>query len=87
MSSFLNYMVMVVFILLAPNITMIWLSTKREKWVYESSNHLFTVVPVEQPNKNLSNRRYTKVKQGGLEVFPVPVFNSYQTFIIDSICQ
>ena len=43
---FKNYMVIVVFILLVPNIIMIWLSLKREKWVYEYSNHIFTVIPL-----------------------------------------
>ena len=46
-----------------------------EKWAYESSNHLFTVVPVEESNKKPSHRRDTKVKQGKLEVFPVQVHN------------
>ena len=75
-------MVIVEFILLAPNTLMIWLSIKREKWVYESSNRFFTVVPVEQPNKKPIHRRYTEVKQVGLEVFPVTLDNYYQTFII-----
>ena len=75
-------MFMVVFILLSPNKIMIWLSLKREKWVYEYSKRLFTVVPVEKYNKKPSYRRDTEVKQGGLENFPVPAGNLFQTFII-----
>ena len=52
-----NFIVIVVLILLAPNINMIWLSLKREKWVYESSNHLFTVVHVEQSNKKTIHQK------------------------------
>ena len=58
-------MVIVVFIVLAKNIIMIWSSLKRENWVYASSNNIFTVVPVDKYNKNLSNRRYNKFKNEG----------------------
>ena len=65
MSKFINYMVIVVFIVLATNIIMIWLSIKREKWVYSSRNNIFNVVLVDQRNNKLSNRRYNKFKKEG----------------------
>ena len=58
------------------------LSLKREKWVYPSSNHLLNLIPVEQYKKEPIHCRYTKFKQGRLEVFPLPVGNFYQTIII-----
>ena len=75
-------MVMVVFILLAPNIIMIWLSLKKKNWVYSYSNHIYTVVPVDQYNKKPIHRKDTEVNQGRLEVFPVTVGNFYQTLDI-----
>ena len=78
----MNYMVVVIFILISPNIIMIRLSLRREKWVNPSSNYIFTMVPAKQSNNKLSNRRYTKVKQVRLEVFTLPVGNFYQTFSI-----
>ena len=82
MATFINYMGIVVFILIAPDIIMILLSLRREKWIYPSFNHLFTTVSVEQSNKKLSYRRYIKVIQVRLEVFLVPEGKFYQTFSI-----
>ena len=61
---------------------MIWLSLKREKWVYASSNQIYALVPVEQSNKKPIHRKDTEFKQGRLEVFKLPVGNSYQTLYI-----
>ena len=75
-------MVIVLFIVPATNIIMIWLSLKREKWVYASSNHIYTVIPVEQSNRKPIFRMDTEVKQGGLDFFTLPVGNFYQTLDI-----
>ena len=60
--TFLNYMIISVFILLAPKIIMIRFLLEREKWVYESYRHLFTVINLDQSNKKPSPCRDTKVK-------------------------
>ena len=61
---------------------MIWLSFKREKWVYASYNHIYTVVHVDQYNKKPIHRKDTDDKQGRLEVFTLQVGNFYQTLDI-----
>ena len=75
-------MVISVFILLAQNIIMIWFSIERDKWVDASSNHLYTVKPVDQSNNEPISRRDTEVKQGRLEVCPVALGNFDYTFAI-----
>ena len=81
-STYLNYMVVSVFIILAPNIIMIWFLLKREKWLYVSSNHLFNVTPVYQPNKKPIPWRDTGLKKGRLYFLPLALGNLDHTFAI-----